>query len=98
MCKEKRIELITIDLSNVKTKKDLQCELKDGLKIPEFYGMNWDAFWDSISGLVAMPMELKLLGWDNIEKSLPSDALIFKEIINRYNEEFSGTSCIVKYS
>lgn len=55
-----------IDVTEIKTAKELQEKLKKELDFPEFYGMNWDAFWDTITGLVELPERLMIKGWDNI--------------------------------
>lgn len=43
--------------------------------------MNWDAFWDAITGLVEMPNKLVLFGWANIEEQIPSDAKVTTELL-----------------
>lgn len=44
-----------IDLKNRDSINSFHSLMKEKLKFPEYYGMNWDAFWDSITGLVKMP-------------------------------------------
>lgn len=66
-----RNEEIVIDLSHVKSIKELHKVLKQDLCFPEFYGMNWDAFWDAITGLMTMPRRLIIKGWINIEQNFP---------------------------
>lgn len=73
-----RAEEIVIDLSNVKSIKELHQVLKKELCFPEFYGMNWDAFWDAITGLVMLPQRLIIKGWSNIEKNYPKDSRIMR--------------------
>ena len=41
------------------------------LNFPEFYGMNWDAFWDTITGLVELPERVTIKGWNNLAAVLP---------------------------
>ncbi|MDF2804998.1 MAG: hypothetical protein K0S61_4903 [Anaerocolumna sp.] len=92
-----RKEEVMIDLANVKTVEELHLILKEKLGFPNFYGMNWDAFWDSITGLVEMPLRLVLKGWFNIERNFPKDSRIMKECLRELNEEYPSCSCEVFY-
>lgn len=38
----------TVNLKGVKTVYTLHQALKDGLHLPDYYGMNMDALWDCI--------------------------------------------------
>jgi RNAse (barnase) inhibitor barstar len=58
-----------------KNKTDLHRALANALGFPEFYGKNWNAFWDAITGLVAMPHCLVLWDWDVLRASMPEEAL-----------------------
>lgn len=44
-----------IDVDKVDSSNDLQELLKLKLKFPDLYGQNWNAFWDTITGLVELP-------------------------------------------
>ncbi len=92
-----RAESVTIDVANITNSKQLHSLLKKNLDFPDFYGMNWDAFWDAITGLVEMPKKLILLGWENVEKTIPDDAILMKNLLNRLNEKHPGWSCEVEY-
>src|SRR5436190_2145661 len=70
----KRRELVTIDVSSVQSVRQLHERLAEALGFPDFYGMNWDAFWDSITGLVEMPRRFVIVGWSNITSRWPKDA------------------------
>lgn len=76
---------MTIDLGNINTVQELHLKFKTELGFPDFYGMNWDAFWDAITGLVEMPEELILINFEQLEDMLPSDAEILKELVTEYN-------------
>jgi RNAse (barnase) inhibitor barstar len=63
------------------------------LVFPGWYGHNWDAFWDAITGLVEMPEVLQLNGWATLKSRLPSDAKLMEEcltdMIHKYPEAAS---------
>ena len=79
-------QAITIDLVNIKSTDELHQVFQDKLYFPDFYGGNWDAFWDSITSLVHMPDSLIITGLEQIRKVLPRDVAILEEIIHDYNE------------
>lgn len=94
---DERADEIVINVNNVKTIEELHGILKDKLGFPDFYGMNWDAFWDTITGLVTMPKRLILIGWFNIESRLPRDSRIMKECLEELNESYPSWQCEVFY-
>ncbi|MED1955148.1 barstar family protein [Brevibacillus formosus] len=63
--RDERVFHIAIDVSNVKSNEDLHSLLKSSLNFPDFYGMNMSAFWDAITGLVEMPINLTFIGWNS---------------------------------
>lgn len=73
---------VVIDLSNVKTPKDLHNLLMEQLDFPGWYGCNWNAFWDAITGLVEMPETLQLNGWHEFESRLSGEAKLMHECLN----------------
>ena len=87
-----------IDVTEIKTAKELQEKLKKELDFPEFYGMNWDAFWDTITGLVELPERLTITGWDNIVITLPKESKTLKTLLEKFNRDYPMCKCIVKYN
>ncbi|MCA1858888.1 barstar family protein [Janthinobacterium sp. HSC-3S05] len=78
-----RQSLVTIDLSDINTPRQLHAALASALGFPTFYGMNWDAFHDAITGLVDMPQQLELRGWPAFAARLPGEAAILQRILAR---------------
>jgi ribonuclease inhibitor len=70
-----------IQFVGVTSPEQLHLILKEKLGFPSFYGCNWDASWDSITGLVEMPSVLQLSGWNQLEEALPHEAQLLKESI-----------------
>lgn len=85
--------IIKIDVSKIDTPREFQEKLKLKLGMPDFYGMNWSAFWDGITGLIQVPDMIVLVGWHIYKKKQPKDARRFKEIMGRYNELYSYCEC-----
>lgn len=76
-----RPRFIRIDLSNVTSTLDLHSILRDSLGFPGWYGCNWDAFWDAITGLVQLPEKLQIVGWDSLSLRLPQDAELMQSCL-----------------
>ena len=75
-------DIIEIDLSIPNTPIELHRLLKEKLDFPHFYGNNWDAFWDSITGLVTMPKKLIFKNTENLKKNMPEDFRIMKSCLD----------------
>ena len=86
-----------IDITEIKSSKELQKKLKKELAFPEFYGMNWEAFWDAITGLVELPEVLVIRGWNNIVETLPSDTEIMRALFEKFNKNYPMCNFIVEY-
>jgi len=94
---ELKQDKLILDVSAVQNSTDLHCLLKKNLELPDFYGMNWDAFWDAITGLIELPETLIFEGWSNVEERLPKDSQIFINLLNDFNEQYPHWKCKVVY-
>ena len=71
--------------------------LMTALAFPGFYGRNWDAFWDAITGLVEMPNTLRLEGWQALEAHLPRDACLLWQCLERMQQQYPTLAARVEY-
>ncbi len=92
-----RKKIVEIDLNSVQSSEELHTLLKEKLDFPDFYGMNWNAFWDSITGLVELPEKLVLTGWSNMAKNLGDDAKIMKYYLDQYTEKNDYIKCTFEF-
>ncbi|MBP0950315.1 barstar family protein [Pseudomonas alliivorans] len=92
-----RIQVVQIDLGQVESSRGLHSALRDALELPDWYGCNWDAFWDSITGLVQMPVKLKISGWVNLSKRLPRDAELMKKCFAEMMIEYPELASDVEF-
>ena len=63
--------VIRIDVSPCKTARDFHQVLRDGLSLPEHYGMNLDALWDCLTGQIELPLTLEISGVEKTRPKLP---------------------------
>lgn len=86
-----RPDLIEIDLSRITTPHELQERLREALGFPDWYGHNWDAFWDAITGLGLMPARLRFLGWSEFSRAMPLQAQMLIHLLNQANDQQPDT-------
>jgi RNAse (barnase) inhibitor barstar len=84
-------------LSDINSPRQLHAALAAALDFPSFYGMNWDAFWDAVTGLVDMPQQLELRGWPAFAARLPHEAAILRRILARMGQEMPDEAAHVNY-
>ncbi len=89
---------VVLDVSTVHKSAELHALLRKELKFPEFYGMNWDAFWDVITGMVELPETLSFEGWDKLKVALPEDTKILSNLLYKFNEEHPNWKCNVIFN
>ena len=96
VCIMARTNKIIIDLGSIDSRQALHEALSAALAFPGWYGNNWDAFWDAITGLVEMPEKLHFSGWTAFEARLPDQArhlhVALKEMSEKYPESASEVS------
>lgn len=81
-----------LDFSKCKYLGEVHELIKKELELPEFYGCNLDALWDSITGLMYVPANIKIIFKpktvvaqklsDEIEKIIE----VFKEAEEEYSQ------------
>lgn len=69
--------------------------LKQDLNFPEFYGANWDAFWDTITGIVELPKTVVFYNYNVFVTNWKDKAKILKELVNDYNSQTNGNIQLV---
>jgi len=92
-----RKALVVFDLTSISTVRELHLLMAETLQFPDWYGPNWDAFWDVIIGLVEMPEKLQLLGWNDFETRFPRDAWIMKKCLTELAAEYPANASEVEY-
>jgi RNAse (barnase) inhibitor barstar len=83
---------VVIAVGSVRSERDLHEVLKQELGFPSFYGMNWNAFWDAVTGLVEMPNRLRFVRWTEMELRVPLAATMLGDQLKRYDETVQGIS------
>ena len=83
-----------VDFSNVKHFIDIHEILKRDLDFPDYYGGNWDAFWDCLTEMYGEPVHIEIIGLDVIERKFGADTTRkMLEILKRYKHFCNDRFC-----
>ena len=82
-----------VDFTNVKYYLEMHAVIEKSLDFPDYYGCNWDAFWDCLTDMYGDPMYIKIIGIEVIERKFVTAAEkmigILKEFKHFNNDLFS---------
>ncbi|MER7928772.1 barstar family protein [Streptomyces sp. NPDC096057] len=78
--------MVTIDVASVASEDELHRLLQRMFDFPDFYGRNWAAFWDTVSGLVLIPEHVRFLGWKPLVERVPDGAMMLADCLDRYRD------------
>ncbi|MBO5106576.1 MAG: barstar family protein [Clostridia bacterium] len=73
---------VILDLTDVGNLEDLHNRIKKALDFPDYYGKNWNAFWDCLNRDCDVDF-VKITGYRTISKSLLPHIEKMKELLNK---------------
>lgn len=72
--------------------------IQKSLDFPDYYGCNWDAFWDCLTNMVGRKVHIEIIGLDTIERKFGQEAQnmvdILKEVKHYRNDRYVDDICI----
>lgn len=78
---------IKIDFKEINNDKEFYEIVREKLDLPEYFGDNLDALWDSITGYIELPIKIRFLNFNNKK----SDFFIsIKEVFIDAEKELNG--------
>ena len=89
-----------LDFTNVKTWIDIHAIIEKEFDFPNYYGANWDAFWDCITDFIdSRGLDLEIIGLDKIYSDFKEDVDILVELLKDlkhiYNDKYADVVKIV---
>ena len=72
-----------VDFTEVNYYWEVHAVLKESLDFPDYYGCNWDAFWDCLMDMY-YPIHIEIIGLENIRKRFDDSADKMIEILKRF--------------
>ena len=83
------MKTIYIDFSEIGDEQDFYQQLKEKLSLPENFGDNLDALYDSLTGFVKLPLHLEFV---NMSVNQLEDFETLLETLEEADEETEGFS------
>lgn len=62
---------VHLDFAGVNSEEQVHELFASALHFPHFYGRNWDAFWDILTGFGCFPGRLVLSGTEHLRTAVP---------------------------
>ena len=73
-----------IDFTKVNHYLEMHAVIMYSLDFPDYYGCNWDAFWDCLSDMYGDPIHIKIIGIEVIERKFGEEAEIMIGILKEF--------------
>ena len=77
-------KIYTIDFTNIKYFWEIHEIIRKSLDFPDYYGCNWDAFWDCLTDMYGEPLHIIIIGLDIIEQKFDDAANKIISIFQRF--------------
>lgn len=88
---------VYIDFAELGDYDDFYAQLKEKLKLPEFFGDNLDALYDSITGFVALPLHLEFVNMSVEQLETFEDLLVTLEDADDELDDFTFAYYLEQY-
>ena len=79
-------KIITLDLTGCKYLGEIHQRIKKAFDFPDFYGENWDAFWDLLRNECDMD-KVVVLGEEAVSEELKPSVAMINEILQELKED-----------
>ena len=76
---------VTLDLTGCQSLGETHQRIKKTFHFPDFYGQNWDAFWDLLRN-ECDANKIEVLGEDTVSKELEPSIEMINEILQELKE------------
>ena len=73
-----------IDFREVKYYLEMHAIIWKSLDFPDYYGCNWDAFWDCLTDMYGDPIHIEIIGLDMIERKFDDSASKMIELLKDF--------------
>ena len=88
---------VYIDFAELGDYDDFYVQLKEKLKLPEFFGDNLDALYDSITGFFALPLHLEFVNMSVEQLETFEDLLVTLEDADDELDDFTFAYYLEQY-
>ena len=82
----KKQKVVTLDLRGCQSLEEIHQRIKKAFDFPDFYGENWDAFWDLLRNECDMD-KVVVLGEEAVSEELKPSVAMINEILQELKED-----------
>ena len=84
-----------INFTNLEHFLEIHAIIWKSLEFPDYYGCNWDAFWDCLTDMYGDPIHIEIIGLEVLKSKFDDSAekmiKILKQFKHYANNTFSDT-------
>ncbi|MGZ5188898.1 MAG: barstar family protein [Kaistella sp.] len=91
------MKTVYIDFTEIGDYDDFYTQLKEKLPLPEFFGDNLDALYDSLTGFVALPLHLEFVNLSVDQLETFEDLLVTLEDAEDELDDFTFAYYLEQY-
>lgn len=91
------MKTVYIDFTDIGDFEDFYVTLKEKLTLPDYFGDNLDALYDSLTGFVELPLHIKFVNMSVDQLETFEDLLVTLEDAEDELEDFSFTYFLEQY-
>ena len=73
-----------VDFTDVNYYLEMHAVIMYSLEFPDYYGCNWDAFWDCLTDMYGGQIYIKIIGIEVIERKFGEEAEIMIGILKEF--------------
>ncbi|WP_332018355.1 barstar family protein [Kaistella sp.] len=88
---------VFIDFTDIGDYDDYYAQLKEKLTLPEFFGDNLDALYDSLTGFVELPLHIEFVNMSVDQLEIFEDLLVTLEDADDELDDFTFTYYLEQY-
>lgn len=78
-----------IDFTDCRYIYDIHKAIKTGLDFSDYYGENWDAFWDCITDFPDEEFCIEIIGFDKLNKIFADEINIMFKLLLMYRQKYN---------
>ena len=77
-----------VDFTNVKYYLEMHAVIEKSLDFPDYYGCNWDAFWDCLNDMYGTSIHIEIIGIEVIERKFGNAAEKMIGILKEFKRDW----------
>ncbi len=78
-------KVVTLDVTGCKSLGELHRRIREAFDFPDFYGQNWDAFWDLLRSECDAD-KVVVIGASTLPRELGPSAEMIKSVLQEFKE------------